>query len=117
MRVLVCGGRDFTDFDKVCRVLDAVHARRPITLLIHGAARGADTLAQRWADARGVQCMPFPADWEGLGRGHAGRVRNFTMLRDGRPQLVVAFDGGRGTTNMIIQSREAGVPVLRAWRY
>jgi hypothetical protein len=34
------------------------------------------------------------------------------MLMEGKPDLVVAFPGGRGTANMIEQARKAGVEVL-----
>lgn len=44
-RVLVCGGRDYDDRDSLVTVLDAAHYANPIECLIHGAARGADTLA------------------------------------------------------------------------
>ena len=41
MRVLVCGGRDYEDRETLERVLDTI----PITTLIVGDARGADSLA------------------------------------------------------------------------
>lgn len=50
MRVLVCGGRDFDDYELVCRTLDRIDAMRSvvgITCIIHGGARGADALADR----------------------------------------------------------------------
>jgi hypothetical protein len=34
------------------------------------------------------------------------------MLTEGRPHLVVAFAGGKGTANMIKQSKKAGVRVV-----
>jgi UDP-N-acetylmuramoylalanine-D-glutamate ligase len=36
------------------------------------------------------------------------------MLRDGRPELVVAFPGGKGTAHMVKLARAAGVPVRQA---
>jgi predicted Rossmann-fold nucleotide-binding protein len=33
------------------------------------------------------------------------------MLSEGKPDLVIAFPGGRGTADMIRQAKEAGVPV------
>jgi hypothetical protein len=32
------------------------------------------------------------------------------MLDQGKPDLVVAFPGGRGTANLVKQARAAGVP-------
>jgi hypothetical protein len=34
------------------------------------------------------------------------------MLDDGKPELVVAFPGGRGTADMMRRAREAGVEVI-----
>jgi len=108
MRVLVCGGRDFSDCSAVFVRLDAVHAKFGVSKVISGCARGADTLGIEWANARGVSCERYPADWEAHGRA-AGPIRNQQMLDEGRPDLVVAFPGGRGTADMIRRATQAGV--------
>lgn len=110
MRVLVCGGRDFGSFDRVCQVLDDLHKETRIGVVIHGAARGADLLAAAWASQRKVAHMPFAADWHKHGRA-AGPIRNKWMLEEGKPDLVIAFPGGNGTAHMVRIAREAGVEV------
>lgn len=115
-RVLVCGGRDYEDREQLFRVLDAAHLANPIVCLIHGAARGADTLAGDWALERDVLCNAYPADWDRDGRA-AGPIRNKKMLVEGKPHMVVAFPGGRGTANMIQQAEAAGIPVVRIRRH
>ena len=109
MRVLVCGGRDFTDWGMLCCALDSL-LRRP-TVVIHGAARGADTLAGCWGELRRVPVWAFQADWEKHGHA-AGPFRNAQMIAEGLPDLVVAFPGGRGTADMVRQARGAGVRVI-----
>jgi len=114
IRLLVCGGRNYTDRDAVFRVLDRVHAEKGISVLIHGAATGADALAGKWAVERGVDLTVFPATWrkaDGSRDNGAGSIRNARMLAEGQPDAVVAFPGGGGTANMIDQARKAGVPV------
>lgn len=111
-RAIVCGGRDFTDRDAVFRALDAQREALGITAIAHGAARGVDTLAMEWAHARGVACTAFPADWERYGRA-AGVRRNAAMLEKARPDLVIAFPGGRGTADMVSRAHAAGVRVVR----
>lgn len=109
MRVLVCGGRDYDDAERVQQVLNAI----PITTLIEGCANGADRLAERYVqnDASStVTLLHFPADWDKHGKA-AGPIRNRQMLVEGKPDLVVAFPGGRGTANMIEQATNAGIPV------
>jgi len=110
-RVLVCGGRNFADRAMVDRVLDAQHAAAPIELLIEGGARGADRHAKAWALSHCVSVLTYEANWELHGKA-AGPIRNLLMLDEGKPSLVVAFPGGRGTANMVEQARKRGVPLL-----
>lgn len=112
LRVIVCGGRDYSDYASVCKVMDWWRASFPHIVVIHGNARGADTLADRWAKERGVKSWPVPAEWKRDGR-KAGPLRNRRMLGMG-PDVVVAFPGGRGTADMTRQAEAAGVVVHRA---
>lgn len=112
MRVLVCGGRDFNDMAMATQALDAIHAQRPITCIIYGAAPGADTLGKLWAQARGIATDPYPADWNKDGRA-AGPIRNRRMLHASHPEYVVAFPGGKGTADMVSIATAAGLPVWR----
>lgn len=109
MRVLVTGGRDFADAGMVRDVLGSL----AISELIEGGARGADTLARQYARSRGVPVTTFRAEWRLFGP-KAGLLRNQRMLDEGRPELVVAFPGGRGTADMVERARRAGVQV---WDY
>lgn len=128
MRLLVCGGRNYSDIEHINRTLDTLHADRPITRLIHGAARGVDTHAAAWGirtiGAENVD--PYPADWSDtshpdalIRRNHRGRRydlkaghrRNARMLLMGCPDMVLAFPGGAGTANMIGLARRHGVEV------
>lgn len=110
VRVLVCGGRDYADSIHVCDVLGALHAEYPISLLIEGGAQGADALARAWAESLKVDHVTERADW--TQGGQAGPIRNQRMLDLWRPDLVVAFPGGRGTADMKTKARRAGVCVV-----
>jgi predicted Rossmann-fold nucleotide-binding protein len=111
MRVLVCGGRDYSDAARVSAVLTKLHAEAGIDLIIQGGAHGADELAFAWARLHGVREEQFDADWENHG-SFAGPIRNTRMLREGRPDLVISFPGGRGTADMVKRARRAGVEVV-----
>ena len=111
MKVLVCGGRDFQDYGHLCRVLDFMHGCIPVREIIHGCARGADTLAGEWAEANRILVEKYPALWEEHGRA-AGHIRNALMLSEGQPDMVMAFPGGRGTADMVRRAKQAGVPVV-----
>lgn len=110
MRVVVCGGRDFDDWEVVKVVLGAIHTFEPITELIEGGATGADLLARMWAEWEAdVPVTTVRAEWRKYGK-RAGIIRNAKMA-DMRPDLVIAFPGGRGTQNMIMQARSRGIQV------
>lgn len=110
IRLLVCGGRSYSDVATVFEVLDAFRELRPIEAVIHGAARGADTLADLWARSRRIPSLPFHAEWYRLGK-QAGRARNLRMLDEGMPNFVMAFPGGAGTQMMTRLAQERGLLV------
>lgn len=114
MRVLICGGRDFDDWGLFTQAMIDVSNKEggPITTIISGGARGADTFAQRLAKGWKIDFEKYPADWEQYGRA-AGHIRNQQMLDEGKPDLVIAFPGGRGTANMIERAKKAGVKVIQ----
>lgn len=112
MKVLVCGGRDLQDQGSVFDALDAIHRERHIAVVIHGAAEGADGCADEWAFQRRVQRSTWPAPWPPHGTDRsAGPRRNAAMLLHMKPDLVIAFPGGRGTADMVAKARAAGVEV------
>lgn len=119
MILLVTGGRHFTSFEAAFKVMDRVHAKVGISLVVHGDAVGADTLAKRWALVRKVPHLPFEPDWVGKGLG-AGKIRNSRMLeylltckeRVG----VLAFPGGTGTAHMVGLAHANNITVMEALR-
>jgi hypothetical protein len=139
VRALVCGGRDFGASNTtrgepkseglwraerafLYATLDRVHRERTIACVIAGGryhtddpdarAKGADWFALSWAVVGGVPYEEYPADWPRY-RNAAGPIRNAEMLVRGRPDVVIAFPGGRGTAHMTRIAAEAGVPVYR----
>lgn len=126
IRVLVCGGRWWDDQFRVDQVLDLVHARTPISVLIQGGQRtrrrhytlgalakittfGADYQAKVWAESRGVTVIEEKAKWDVYGPKAAGGIRNSKMLRDHKPDFGIAFKGGPGTADMVGKMRAAGI--------
>jgi hypothetical protein len=110
MRLLVCGGRNFSDTEHAHAVLEKLHRTHGIDVVIEGNARGADRIAGYWARRNRIDNLKFPADWDKHGLA-AGRIRNGQMLAEGKPDLVLAFPGGRGTADMVRRARAAGVPI------
>ena len=110
LRVLVTGGRDFTDAVVIKEALMDIEQRPD--LIIHGDAAGADRVAGQVAAKWGIEVWKFPANWARYGKS-AGPRRNYQMIQEGRPTLVLAFPGGAGTANMIKQASKAGLTIRR----
>ena len=78
MRVIIAGGRDFSDYERLSeRVLHLLSAQDQVTIVC-GEARGADSLGKRLAYEKGWKVLSFPADWDKYGKA-AGYKRNDEM--------------------------------------
>ena len=107
LRVLVTGGREY---NIVSAVRVALATLSPVEI-IHGAAKGADTLAGSYGKSLDIPVTEFPADWNQYGKA-AGPIRNEHMLLSSKPDVVLAFNGNSGTNHMKTTAHKAGYPVL-----
>lgn len=112
-RILVCGGREYNDWGRVRKTLDAAlegaRAAGKVVVIIHGNARGADLLADQYAREKSLGVLRFPADWDTHGK-RAGFIRNKQMLDEGKPHAVIAFPGGIGTRMMVGLAKRYNIP-------
>ncbi|MDA8183865.1 MAG: SLOG family protein [Actinomycetota bacterium] len=139
VRILVTGGRDYTDADRVeAELKSAVAARLGAgvdpsqVVLVHGDAPGLDRLAAAAAKRLGFQVEAHPADWTGPCRptcpSHrrrrrdgtdycpaAGVYRNAEMVELGA-DLAIVFPGGKGTADCARRIRAAGIAVREVAR-
>ena len=109
-KVIIAGGRDFDDYETLCRTCDFMLQRKDDVEIVCGMARGADLLGKRYAGERGFRVAEFPADWDTHGKS-AGFIRNRQMA-EYADALIAFWDGkSRGTASMISLSRELTLPV------
>lgn len=108
-RVLVFGSRDWTDEAPLRARLSRFPAG---TVVIHGAARGADTLAGKAARSLGFEVIEEPAKWDTEGKA-AGPKRNQRMLEVHRPTCGLGFMSGltTGSMDMLRRLVDASLPV------
>jgi hypothetical protein len=111
--VAVSGGRDYGDRDKVYSVLDGLHKRRTIVLLIQGQCYkgGADKLSEDWAQSREVNCMSVPAKTKKFGFRAAGPIRN-KEIGSMKPCVWVLFPGGNGTASAKQCAEDCGAELI-----
>ncbi len=113
--VAIVGSRSFktiTNYKFLKKKMDILLSKKDPqdVCIISGGARGADTLAQKYANAMGYEFDVYEADWS-LGK-KGGPLRNAEMANDA--DAVVAFmekAGTRGTQHMISVSKKLGKPV------
>jgi SLOG family YspA-like protein len=115
-RILICGDREWTDFRSISAIIqELIHQYGEDISIIHGAARGADSLAGRAALDLQLVTVAVPAKWDRDGK-RAGPIRNRFMLEKCKPHLVLAFhsdlENSKGTKHMVMIAKDAGVPVL-----
>lgn len=106
-RVAVVGSRGFDDYKIMVEALDDLK----IDLIVSGGARGADRLAERYAEEMGINTLIFPANWIKYGMS-AGFIRNDDIVKN--CDLLIAFwDGNsKGTMSSIRMARKQGKEVI-----
>ena len=126
MKVAVIGSRGFTDYSVVKDYLDRLNAMHPISVIVSGGAKGADSLGEAWADENGVAKCIYHAEWENLSHpdaviltnqygkrydARAGHRRNRFIINDA--DLVLAFwdKRSKGTADAVGYAKSIGKPI------
>ena len=108
MRTIIAGSRDCTDERHLVEAL--MSCGWTPTVVISGAARGADSLGEAWAKQTNTRCERFPADWALYGK-RAGYLRNEQMAAKAEA-LIALWDGkSKGTKHMIEAAQRKGLRV------
>lgn len=111
-RVVICGGRDFSDYGLLCERCD-YYLQNKIgdnIIIVCGKARGADTLGEQYAKERGYTIEYYPAKWDEYGKS-AGFIRNKEMV-DVADAVIAFWDGSsHGTKHTIDIAKEKGINV------
>lgn len=108
MRLLISGYREFADYKLFCETLEEFNGT--ISVIIHGGCRGADTLARKYAEERGIEQEVYLPNWERYGK-RAGPIRNEKMIVDGCPDYAIVFlsEKSIGTKNMVSLCEKHGI--------
>ena len=100
MKLAIVGSRTFTDYKRLITSIDSLYPHINITEIVSGGAKGADWLAEQFADDYGIPKKIFKADWDKYGKS-AGYRRNVDIVNY-CDWLVAFWDGeSKGTQHSI----------------
>ena len=108
MKLAIIGSRTFNNYILLKEILEQYKPK--ITLVVSGAAKGADSLGERWALENKIQTLIFPAKWDEYGK-RAGFIRNEDIIKncDG---CIAFWDGvSKGTKHSISLCEKYNKPV------
>ena len=112
MKLAIVGGRNFNDYGKLALTIHNHFYLVQITEIISGGAKGADSLAKKYArQYLNIKYREFPAEWDKYGK-RAGYLRNQTIVDN--CDMVLAFWNGvsKGTQDTIEKAKKAKIPTL-----
>ena len=113
IKVIVCGGRDFSDLGLMTQILNHYiggYAKTKVEL-VSGGARGADTLAIDYGAINHIPINVYYADWNRHGK-RAGYLRNAKMAQVAT-HCIAFWDGkSHGTKHMIDLARKNSLLTL-----
>lgn len=115
MKLAIVGGRDFNNYTLMESILwDLLHVRRgdiPKDIIVSGGAKGADSLAKKYASEEELEYIEFPAEWNKYGKS-AGFIRNQTIV-DNCDMVLAFWDGeSRGTADTIAKAKKTKKPTF-----
>lgn len=104
-RLCVTGGRTYEEVERTHERLERIHRFEGITEIGVGCAVGLDAIVLDWAIANKISYQRYVADWDAIGM-EAGCLRNGIMLADFKPDRLLVFPGGTGTTDCARKARK-----------
>jgi len=125
VKILIVGSRAWIDLGLIAHELQLVRdkyaAQEQSVMVIHGGARGADSLSSKAAHMLGLAVHVYEADWARYGRA-AGPKRNQTMI-DENPDITLALvvhddlKNSRGTKDCLNRILRTKIPVRYVMHY
>lgn len=100
MKLSVVGSRTFNNYQLLKRKLDEIHQETPITLVVSGGAKGADSFSERWARENNIETKIYYPNWKLYGK-KAGFVRNKDIVINSDKMVAFWDNVSKGTLHSI----------------
>lgn len=120
MHILVAGSRSWTDYAEMVKTIDNIIEKEQLpfaddVVIVSGGAKGADSLAERYANEKGYELLVIRAEWDKYGKS-AGYRRNEEMHKvvatDVNRYCVCFWDGqSKGTAHNFELAKEYKTPL------
>ena len=114
VRILITGSRDWQDYGLLRQILLRTYQKSGPYTLVHGAARGVDREAAKFALSLGCQVEPHPAQWGSYPGKSAGVIRNDQMIALGADYcFAFIHNGSPGASHCADGAEAAGIRTFR----
>ena len=119
MKLLITGSRSIAENEvNYRRLADEIHSKYPkVSLLLHGGARGADQLAERYGREMGIRVQVIRPDYGLYPEKVAPLVRNTELVQ--QAEAVIAFYGPKGkaggTADTVKKALARNLPVTELY--
>jgi hypothetical protein len=107
--VVISGGQDWADHQRIWDRLDLLKVRAPsMTLATTAQGKGVDAIAAAWAASREVPLIAFRLN---RAHGNSAPFKRNKLLCDMQPIEAIICEGSGVQANLAEKMRGAGVPV------
>ncbi len=119
MKLLITGSRKLEDPKTLKLAIEELKTKegQKITMLLHGGAKGADTLAENWAKENGIKTHVIKPNYEEHGKA-APLIRNKELVKLANKTLALYTTEKRtgGTGHTATETIKAGKPLYEKFQ-
>lgn len=110
LKVIIAGSRGFNNYQLLVKTCDHMLQNHEQVEIVSGGAKGADKLGELYAEDKLYDTRVFEADWSQFGNA-AGPMRNKAMAAYADALIAFWDKSSKGTANMILVAKNAGIKV------
>ena len=111
MKLAIVGSREFENYDLLCAEVAKIQKTQNIELIVSGGAKGADTLAKKFAALNNIPLMEFLPDYSKFGK-QAPLRRNTQIVKEATKVIAFPSAESRGTYHSITEARRMRKTVI-----